>query len=72
MDLFEFDQIVGFWGGARSRWDEYTTEQQNYLNDYIDGLQFDSLTQVNDFIWFDADEILEDEELGHEDELEEE
>jgi len=60
MDLFDFEQMVGFWGGAKDRWHSMTGDEQQYLNDWIFGYEFYSFTDVNDFIWFESDKILED------------
>lgn len=59
LTLREFDSMVGFWQGAKSRWESMTEEEKDVLEDYAEGLEFTSLTQVNDFIWFDSDDILE-------------
>lgn len=62
-DLFDFDSIVGFWSGAKTNWDSYSDEQKQYLNEVCEGMNFDSLTQVNDFVWFDSEEVLKQGEL---------
>lgn len=69
MDLYDFESMVGFWSGAADRWHDYTEDQKEYLNDVCEGMEFDSLTAVNDFIWFDADELIED-AFGEEEEEE--
>ena len=60
MSLEEFDDYVGFWGGARDRYYNYTQEEINYLDACLDCMEFDSLTAINDFIWFEADSLLEE------------
>ena len=67
LTLEEFDNLVGFWSGAKDRWDNYTQEQKDYLEDYCDYIDFEDLTAVNDFIWFDADDILEEAHMLEED-----
>ena len=59
MSLRDFDSMVGFWSGAKDRWDSMTEEEKDVMEEYAEGLEFISLTQVNDFIWFDSDDILE-------------
>jgi len=70
MTLREFDQTVGFWSGARDRWIDMTEEEIDYLEESICDYEFTSITQVNDFVWFESDEILE--EFHAEDEEDEE
>ena len=76
MYLRDFDSIVGFWGGARDRYINFTEEEIDYLDACLDCMEFDSLTAVNDFIWFESDSLLEEmhsnkDEYGEEDEEEE-
>lgn len=56
--LEDFDSLVGFWSGAKDRWDDYNEEQKAYLEEIASECEFDTLTQVNDFVWFDADDLL--------------
>lgn len=60
IDLFEFDSIVGFWQGAKTRWEEMSEDEQEYLNQLVEDYEFENLTQINDFIWFDSDELLDE------------
>lgn len=49
------------WGGAKDRWDNATDEQQCSVWSLINDVFFDSvpdLTELNDFIWFECDEIF--------------
>lgn len=56
--LQDFADEVGFWAGAKDRWDSYTDEQKECLEEYASECEFDGFVQVNDFVWFEADEIL--------------
>ena len=63
-DIGDLDDLV--WSGARDRWIDYTDEQKEFLIDYfyetagyIDG-NIPTTTEFNDFIWFEADNILEE------------
>lgn len=49
------------WGGAKDRWDNATDEQQYSVWSLINDVFFDSvpdLTKLNDFIWFECDDIF--------------
>lgn len=71
MDLFDFERMVGFWSGAKTNWDSYNEEQKEYLNQYAcEMMEFGSLTQVNDLIWFDGDDILKEANLFESDDEE--
>lgn len=59
MTLEEFEDMVGFWGGARDRYCNFTQEEINYLDACLDCMEFNSLTAINDFIWFESDDLLE-------------
>lgn len=59
MDLREFNSTVGFWSGAKQRFDSMTDEEIDYLDAYISDYEFTSICQVNDFIWFESDDIIE-------------
>lgn len=58
--LREFNQVIGFWYGAKDRWESYTEEEIDYLEELVSDYDFESLTQVNDFIWFESDDLLEE------------
>lgn len=58
--LEEFAEVVGFWGGAKTNWDNYTEAERDYLEAVAAECELNSLTAVNDFIWFDAPELLEE------------
>ena len=62
-DRNDLDNLL--WSGAKTRWDSYTDEQKEYLMDlFYDSFnacgEIPTTTTFNDFIWFDADDILED------------
>lgn len=69
IDLYEFNDIVGFWAGAKDRWEDMTDEEKDYLNESAADREFDTLTAINDFVWFESDDILD--EIRAEDENEE-
>ena len=56
--LSEFEQTVGFWENPKSKWDNYTDEQKSYLESIVEELEFEYLDDVQDFIWYDADDYL--------------
>lgn len=62
-DLFE----IGFrlWSGAESRWMHMNAEEKIYILEIFDVLHPDgaSLTTLNDFIWFESDDLLETKRL---------
>ena len=69
-DLYDLYNIC--WSGALSRIDEaieYEIDDEffNYIVENLDG-EFTELTEVNDFIWFDCDEWLEEHKPKDEDE----
>lgn len=59
---FYIDEFA-FWGGARNRMDSATDEQKDRvdarLNDYFEENDKPPLdTEINDFVWFDCDDIF--------------
>lgn len=53
-----------FWGGAKDRIESATDEQikqveQKILDCFCDMIPTD--TEINDFVWFDCDDIFDDE-----------
>lgn len=62
-NLTEFDQQVGFQPGAKSRWENYTQEERDFLDnwfeEYYAAEALNSVCSINDFIWLRADDILE-------------
>lgn len=60
MSLEEFEDMVGFWGGARDRYKNFAQEEIDYLDACLDCMEFSSLTAINDFVWFESDTLLEE------------
>ena len=57
--MYDLDDVL--WSRARYNWINYTDEQKAYLIDYFNESGAEqSLTNFNDYIWFEADDILED------------
>lgn len=60
-DAAEFD----FWGGAASRMEEATVAQReavcDRLEEYFNGSTEATKTDVNDFVWFECDDIFDEE-----------
>lgn len=61
--ISDLDNLV--WSGAADRWLEMPDEVKEYLLDLINdmtgyGETIWTITEFNDFIWFEADDILED------------
>lgn len=67
VEIYNVDQLDNLlWGGARDRWDAATDDQKNLVWDYLQSIldedgSFESLTQINDIIWFECDEIFDPE-----------
>lgn len=61
--LREFDPCdFEFWGGAKDRMDSATDEQRKEVYDQIEILCYEqecSMTDINDFVWFECDEIFQ-------------
>ncbi len=66
------------WGGASERWDDATDEQREAVFERILDYFYDEVedTSINDFVWFDCDDIFfaedEDNEEGEDEDNEEE
>ena len=62
----EFDpRDFEFWGGAKERMDSATDEQQQEVYDQIEILCYEqdcSQIDINDFVWFECDEIFDGDE----------
>lgn len=62
----EFDpRDFQFWGGAKERMDSATEEQREEVYDQIEILCYEqdcSETNINDFVWFECDEIFDEDE----------
>lgn len=60
-DYSELDNKL--WGGAADKWHDATDETKEIIWNTIQDIEeFDSLTQINDYIWFDCDELFYPEE----------
>ena len=59
----EFDPCdFEFWSGAKERMDSATDEQREEVYEQIENLcseQDCSQTDINDFVWFECDEIFD-------------
>lgn len=54
-----------FWAGAKERMDNATDEQREEVYDQIEILAYEqdcSKTDINDFVWFECDEIFDENE----------
>lgn len=62
----EFDpRDFEFWAGAKDRMDSATDEQREEVYDQIEILCYEqecSMTDINDFVWFECDEIFDEDE----------
>lgn len=53
-----------FWGGAKERMDGATDKQREEVFREIETIAYEqdcSAVDINDFVWFECDEIFEDE-----------
>lgn len=52
------------WGGAENRWKDMNEKEREYLCDYMNDVFTEEIgltaTEINDFVWFNSDDILED------------
>lgn len=71
----EFDiNTFKFWAGAKDRMDDATPEQiekvAERIEDWLDQGEIPEEVQINDFVWFECDDIFfpEDEDEEEEDE----
>ncbi len=60
---YEMEDIYKhLWDGAKERWLDATDEQRQHVWDrisyYWDELNPPTMTEINDFIWFDCDDIF--------------
>lgn len=67
-----FDDMSDFlWSGARDRWQDATDEQRQAVWDMLEDVFYEEIpdeTTVNDFVWFDCDDIFSTEEAEEYDE----
>jgi len=71
LDFNDLDDF--FWSGARDRWNDATDDQKERVWDLIQDVFMDEIpteTEVNDFVWFDCDDIFNEEEDDDDDEFE--
>ena len=67
IDIHDLDNML--WGGARDRWDDATEDQKERVWDILmDSVseEVPSKTEVNDFIWFECDDIFNEEDEDEE------
>lgn len=69
LDLEEFTP----WGGAVSRLEEIkeleiVEEAQEFIEEMLSGLEVVTLSDVNDLLWFDMDDFIQDYKEGEDEE----
>ena len=74
LDFDDLDRF--FWSGARDRWNNATDDQKKrvwYLIQEVFAEEVPTETEVNDFVWFECDDIFneKDEEEDEEEEKDE-
>ena len=62
MDISKNDLDDLLWSGARQRWLDATDDQREEVWDRIESLEDPTMTDVNDLVWFDCDDIFFHEE----------
>ena len=72
-----FDDLDEFlWSGAKQRWDDATNDQkervwERIVDYFIDDIpSVPSETEVNDLVWFECDDIFNEEDEEEDDEVE--
>lgn len=61
---FDFDNF-NFWGGARDRLESATESQKQKVKERIEESFYDedpTDTEINDLVWFDCEDIFEEED----------
>lgn len=61
---FDFDNFQ-FWSGARDRMESATDTQKQKVKERIEEYFYDeepTETEINDLVWFDCEDIFEDED----------
>lgn len=63
--LQDFNNCVGFWGGAKSVWENLNDDQRTeaeilFTETFIDNENY-SEVEINDWVWFDLPDMLEQE-----------
>lgn len=64
LDFSDLDDF--FWSGAKHRWDDATDDQKERVWDLLQDVFMDEIpteAEVNDFVWFECDEIFFNEEF---------
>lgn len=68
LDFYDLDSF--FWSGAKDRWNDATDDQKELVWDRIQDIfmgEIPTETEINDFVWFECDDIFdmvdEDEEF---------
>ena len=56
--LETFASKVGFYGGAKRIYDNLCDDEIALLDYYMDGMSFKYRTQINNFIWLEAFDII--------------
>lgn len=52
-------QDFEFWGGAKDFVAKLTEDELRLLDDYLEDEQFGTMTEINDFFWFEQDLIAD-------------
>ena len=71
LDFDDLDRF--FWSGAKDRWDDATDDQKERVWDLIQEVFMDEIpteTEVNDFVWFECDDIFNEKDDEDDDEFE--
>ena len=70
---YDVDDIGdALWSGGKDWWEDYNDEERQYVFDYFESYAYDleetpTLTEFNDFVWFDSYNILKDAGLRFDD-----
>ena len=61
LEIYDLDNML--WSGAKERWDNATDSQKAIVWDILEDLfsgpaKLPDMTDVNDFIWFECDDIF--------------
>lgn len=70
---YDVDDIGdALWSGGKDWWEDYDDEERQYVFDYFKSYAYDledtpTLTEFNDFVWFDSHDILKEAGLRFDD-----
>lgn len=70
---YDVDDIGdALWSGGKDWWEDYNDEERQYIFDYFKSYAYDredtpTLTEFNDFVWFDSYNILKEAGLRFDD-----